>query len=48
METAMNLSEAQQITLEKLMALIGHEQVAIIMAQGPDALLARLEAFLNF
>uniref|UniRef100_A0AAV1VKG5 Uncharacterized protein n=1 Tax=Peronospora matthiolae TaxID=2874970 RepID=A0AAV1VKG5_9STRA len=48
METAMNLSEAQQVTLEKLKALIEHEQVAIIVSQGLDALRARLEAFSNF
>uniref|UniRef100_A0AAV1UC82 Uncharacterized protein n=1 Tax=Peronospora matthiolae TaxID=2874970 RepID=A0AAV1UC82_9STRA len=48
METAMNFSEAQQVTLEKLKALIEHEQVAIIVSQGLDALRARLEAFSNF
>uniref|UniRef100_A0AAV1UFU5 Uncharacterized protein n=1 Tax=Peronospora matthiolae TaxID=2874970 RepID=A0AAV1UFU5_9STRA len=48
METAMNRSEAQQIKLEKLTAFIGHEQVALIVSQGPDALRARLEAFSNF
>uniref|UniRef100_A0AAV1ULR7 Uncharacterized protein n=1 Tax=Peronospora matthiolae TaxID=2874970 RepID=A0AAV1ULR7_9STRA len=48
METAMNLSEAQQIMIEKLTALKGHEQVALILSRGPDALCARLEAFSNF
>uniref|UniRef100_A0AAV1VL61 ADF-H domain-containing protein n=1 Tax=Peronospora matthiolae TaxID=2874970 RepID=A0AAV1VL61_9STRA len=48
METAMNLSEVQQITLEKLTALIEHEQADLIVTQGPDALRARLEAFPNF
>uniref|UniRef100_A0AAV1VIJ6 Uncharacterized protein n=1 Tax=Peronospora matthiolae TaxID=2874970 RepID=A0AAV1VIJ6_9STRA len=48
METGMNLSEAQQITLEKPKESIEHEQVALIMAQGPDMLRARLEAFSKF
>uniref|UniRef100_A0AAV1URZ5 Uncharacterized protein n=1 Tax=Peronospora matthiolae TaxID=2874970 RepID=A0AAV1URZ5_9STRA len=48
MKTFMNLSEGQQVTLEKITALIGHEQAALIVTQGPDALCARLEAFSNF
>uniref|UniRef100_A0AAV1UHS6 Uncharacterized protein n=1 Tax=Peronospora matthiolae TaxID=2874970 RepID=A0AAV1UHS6_9STRA len=48
METAVIISEAQQTTLEKLKALIGHEQVALIMAQGPEALHIRLEASSTF
>uniref|UniRef100_A0AAV1T976 Uncharacterized protein n=1 Tax=Peronospora matthiolae TaxID=2874970 RepID=A0AAV1T976_9STRA len=42
METAMNISEAQEIALEKFKMLIGHEQVSLILAQGPNALRARL------
>uniref|UniRef100_A0AAV1TQU4 Uncharacterized protein n=1 Tax=Peronospora matthiolae TaxID=2874970 RepID=A0AAV1TQU4_9STRA len=48
MEPAMNLSEVQKITLENLKALIVHEQVDLIVSQGPDALRARLETFSNF
>uniref|UniRef100_A0AAV1V623 Uncharacterized protein n=1 Tax=Peronospora matthiolae TaxID=2874970 RepID=A0AAV1V623_9STRA len=36
MTTVIDLSEALQITLEKLKALVGHEQVTLIMAQAPD------------
>uniref|UniRef100_A0AAV1UIH3 Uncharacterized protein n=1 Tax=Peronospora matthiolae TaxID=2874970 RepID=A0AAV1UIH3_9STRA len=48
METIMNLSEAQHVTLEKLTALVGHDRVDLIAFQGPDALRARPEAFSNF
>uniref|UniRef100_A0AAV1UUM7 Uncharacterized protein n=1 Tax=Peronospora matthiolae TaxID=2874970 RepID=A0AAV1UUM7_9STRA len=48
METAVNLSEAQPITLEKPTDLIGHKQVALKVSQGPDAIRARLETFSNF
>uniref|UniRef100_A0AAV1TDL7 Uncharacterized protein n=1 Tax=Peronospora matthiolae TaxID=2874970 RepID=A0AAV1TDL7_9STRA len=44
----MNLSEAQQITLMKIKAIIGQEQVALVMAQGPDGLRACLLAFSSF
>uniref|UniRef100_A0AAV1TGN1 Uncharacterized protein n=1 Tax=Peronospora matthiolae TaxID=2874970 RepID=A0AAV1TGN1_9STRA len=48
MQTAMNLSEAQQIMLEELTALIGQAKVDILVSQGPYALRARLETFSNF
>uniref|UniRef100_A0AAV1TWS7 Uncharacterized protein n=1 Tax=Peronospora matthiolae TaxID=2874970 RepID=A0AAV1TWS7_9STRA len=44
----MSFSKAQQITLAKLKALIGHDQVALTVPQGQDALRARLDAFSNF
>ena len=36
METKIKLSEAQGLALEKLRALVGNEQVDLILAQGPD------------
>uniref|UniRef100_A0AAV1VAK5 Uncharacterized protein n=1 Tax=Peronospora matthiolae TaxID=2874970 RepID=A0AAV1VAK5_9STRA len=44
METVMNPSEALHITFEKLTTFFGHEKVALIVTQGPDALRASLEA----
>ena len=38
METAMGLSEAQRLALEKIKTLTGHGQVDAILAQGPDVL----------
>ena len=46
--TTINLSEAQRLALEKLTALVGVDQVDQIVAQGPDVLIARLEAFMRF
>ena len=48
METVANLSEAQRLALDKLKALVGNEQVEYILAQGPDVLRARLDAFTHF
>ena len=48
MSTPINLSEAQRLALEKLSALIGSDQVENIVAQGPEVLMARLEAFLSY
>ena len=48
METKINLSEAQGLALEKLRALVGNEQVDLILAQGPDVIRARLDAFMQF
>ena len=44
----MTLSEAQGLALEKLRALVGNEQVDLILAQGPDVIRARLDAFMQF
>uniref|UniRef100_M4BJG2 Uncharacterized protein n=1 Tax=Hyaloperonospora arabidopsidis (strain Emoy2) TaxID=559515 RepID=M4BJG2_HYAAE len=44
----MNLSEAQGLALEKLTVLVGNEQVDLILAQGPDVIRARLDAFIQF
>ena len=48
MSTQINLSEAQRLALEKLSALIGSDQVKNIVAQGPEVLLARLDAFVSY
>ena len=34
--------------LEKLRALVGNEQVDLILAQGPDVIRTRLDAFMHF
>ena len=48
METKINVSETQGLALEKLRALVGNEQVSIILAQGPDVIRARLDTFMQF
>ena len=48
METKITLSEAQGLALEKLRALVGNEQVDLILAQGPEVIRARLDAFMQF
>ena len=48
METKITLSEVQGLALEKLRALVRNEQVDLILAQGPDAIRARLDAFMQF
>ena len=48
METKINLSEAQGLALEKLRALVGNEQVDLILAQGPDVIRPRLDSFMQF
>ena len=47
MESLAYLSEAQHLTLDKLRALIGVEQIDHIVAQGPEVLNAWLEAFMQ-
>ena len=42
-----SLSEAERSALEKLKALVGNEQVGIILEQGPEVLCARLVAFMQ-
>ena len=44
----MTLFEAQGLALEKLIALVGNEQVDLILAQGPDVIRARLDTFIQF
>uniref|UniRef100_M4B7D5 Uncharacterized protein n=1 Tax=Hyaloperonospora arabidopsidis (strain Emoy2) TaxID=559515 RepID=M4B7D5_HYAAE len=34
--------------MEKLRALVGNEQVDLILAQGPEVIRARLDAFMQF
>ena len=48
MESVDHLSEAQRIALDKLRSLIGAEQADQIVAQGPEVLKARLEAFMHY
>ena len=48
METKITFSEAQGLALEKLRALVGNEQVDIILLQGLDVIRARLDAFMQF
>ena len=38
MEIKITLSEAQELALEKLRALVGNEQVDLILAQGHDVI----------
>ena len=47
MENLSHPSEAQLLDLDKLSALIGAEQVSLIVVQGPDVRNARLDAFLK-
>ena len=48
MITKINLSDSQGLALEKLRALVGNEQVDLILAQGPDVIRPRLDAFMQF
>ena len=46
MESLDRLFQAQRHALDKLGALIGDEQIDHIVAQGPEVLKARLQAFI--
>ena len=48
MESLDRLSQAERLALDKLRALIGDEQIDLIVAQGPEVLKARLQAFIQF
>ena len=48
MESNSQLSEAQCLAFDKLKALIGADQLDQIVAQGPEVLNARLEAFIQY
>ena len=48
METKINLSDAHGLALKNLRALVGNKQVDLILAQGPDVIRARLDAFMQF
>ena len=48
MEIKINLSEVQQLVLENPRALVGNKQVDLILAQDPDVIRTRLEAFMQF
>ena len=48
MERLAHLSQAQRFALDKIRVLIGIEQINHIVAQGPEVLNARLEAFMQF
>ena len=48
MENISHLSEAQCLAFDKLKRLIGHDQLDQLVAQGPEVLNARLEAFMRY
>ena len=48
MEDLYHLSEAQRLALEKLTALLRIDQINHIVAQGPEELQTRLEAFMRY
>lgn len=48
MEQSTPLSEAQKVALDKLTAAVGLEYVEFLVAQGPDVLNARVEAFMQY
>ena len=48
MESLAHLSQTQRLALDKLRALICVEQIDHIVAQGPEVLNTRLEAFMQF
>ena len=48
MENQIHLSEAQRLALDKLSAFVGPEQIETLLAQGPEKLIARLEAFMRY
>ena len=48
MEDLFQLSEAQSLALDKLTALVRIDQINHIVAQGPEELQARLEAFMRY
>ena len=43
-----HLSEAQRLALDKPTALVGIDQIKHIVAQRPEVLHARLEAFIRY
>ena len=47
MESKITLSEFQGLELKKVRALVGNEQVDLILAQGPDVIRASLDAFMQ-
>ena len=44
----MTISESQRLALNKLRSLIGVDQIDHIVAQGPEVLNARFEAFMRY
>ena len=48
MEDLSHLSEAQRLALDKLTARVGIDQINHVVAQGPEVLHARLEAFMRY
>ncbi|CAI5712965.1 unnamed protein product [Peronospora farinosa] len=47
MENYNQLSEAQRLKLDKLYALVGPDQIEVLLAQGPEVLNTHLEAFMR-
>ena len=48
MENLNHLFEAQRLALDKLSAFVGPDQIEGLLAQGPEVLKARLEAFMRY
>ena len=48
MENQNYLSEAQRLALDKLSAFVGPDKIEALLAQGPEVLNARLEAFMRY
>ena len=48
MENQNHPSEAQRLALDKLSAFVGPDQIEALLAQGPEVLNARLEAFMYY
>ena len=48
MKNQIHLSEAQRLALDKLSAVVGPDQIEVLLSQGPKILNARLEAFMRY
>ena len=48
MENKIHLFEAQRLALDKLSAFVGPDQIEVLLAQGPETLIARLEALMRY
>ena len=48
MEQFAHLSDSQRAALVKLTALLGTDEINLLAAQGPDALSARIDAFMQY
>ena len=48
MDSSPELSSAQRAAYEKLKNLFGYEHIDYLISQGPDALIAKLDAFMQY